>query len=202
MPETQKLFYLHFLLLSNLYYIIVTTRFRLIKNTIRHLLPKGYINPNDFLPEPSYSGKIKLRVRKVTATFGLLNCATQQISELVTKKKKVEIGNIFGSRSIVIIGKAIEILDDPKVWLETDNYILTVKEKKILLSNTEWRNDNIMDVAQKLFCKAIGRLESYQLVLNWQKRETSFFNISEEHIQLIQNGANDWLMSFSSNDRV
>ena len=31
---------------------------------------------------------------------------------------------------------------------------------------------------------------------------TPFFNISEEHIQLMQNGANQWFMSFSSNDRV
>ena len=80
--------------------------------------------------------------------------------------------------------------------------MLTIKEKKILLSDTELLSDNIMDVAQKLICKALRRLESYHSVLNWQKRGTSFFNISDKHIQLKHNGANHWLMSFSSNDRV
>ena len=40
------------------------------------------------------------------------------------------------------------------MWLETDNYIFTVK-KKILLSDIEWLNDHIMD-----------NLKSYQSVLN------------------------------------
>ena len=31
-----------------------------------------------------------------------------------------------------------------------------VKEKKILLSDTEWLNDNIMNTVQKLICKALG----------------------------------------------
>ena len=47
--------------------------------------------------------------------------------------------------------------------VETNNYILTVKEKKILLCDTEWLNDNIMDTAQKLVCKALGRLETIGL---------------------------------------
>ena len=67
---------------------------------------------------------------------------------------------------------------DPKVWFETGNYILTVKEKNIL-SNTEKLNDNLMDASQKLICKELGRLESYQSVL---KRGTPFFKISEEYI--------------------
>ena len=41
-----------------------------------------------------------------------------------------------------------------------------VKENKIILSDTEWLNDNIMDTVQKLICKAFGRLEWYQLVIN------------------------------------
>ena len=35
------------------------------------------------------------------------------------------------------------------------------KRKKIF-SDTEWLNDNIMDAGQRLICKALGRLESYQ----------------------------------------
>ena len=60
------------------------------------------------------------------------------------------------------------------MWLETDKYILTVKEKKILLSSIEWLNNNIIDAAQKLICKAPGRLELYQSVLNWQKKGTPY----------------------------
>lgn len=59
-----------------------------------------------------------------------------------------------------------------------------------------------MDPAQKLICKALGRLESYQSLSTWQKRGIPFFNTSEEHIQLKQNGANHWLMSFSSSNPV
>ena len=88
MPDTRKLFCLHFLLLLNLYYILVTIRLRLIKNTGRYLLPKLCINPNDFLLETSYSGKIKFSVRKITSTFGLTSGVDQQISEHVEKKWK------------------------------------------------------------------------------------------------------------------
>ena len=54
----------------------------------------------------------------------------------------------------------IELSNNPKVRLETYNYMLTVEEKKILLSYTEWLNDNIMGVTPKLICKALLRLES------------------------------------------
>ena len=135
----------------------------------------------------------------------------QQISEDVGKKWKsawlipssekyywFTINHIYWERNQT----AIEVSDNPRVWLETDSYILTVKEKKILLSDTEWLNNNIMDAAQKLICKALGRLESHQLVLNWQKRVTPFFNISEEHFQFMHKSPNHWLISFRSNDRI
>ena len=77
------------------------------------------------------------------------------------------------------------------------NHILTVKEKSILLSDTGRLKNNIMDAAQKLICKALRRLQSHQSVLNRQKRGTPFFNISEEHIQQMHNGAYDWLMSLN-----
>ena len=67
-------------------------------------------------------------------------------------------------------------------------HIYGKKEKKILLSDIEWLNDHIMD-----------NLKSYQSVLNWQKKVIPFFNVKN---QLKHNGANHWLMSFSSSDRV
>ena len=95
----------------------------LIKNTGRHLLPKVYINSNDFLREPSYSGKVS--VRKITSTFGLSNGVTQKISEHVGKKWKL-VWLILSSRKYLwfIIDRiywrrnqrAIEVSDDPKVF--------------------------------------------------------------------------------------
>ena len=128
MPDTQKLLYLDFLLLLNLYYIIVTIRFRLIKNTSRHLLPKVNINTNDFLPQPSYSSKIKFSVRKITSTFDLLRGVAQQISEHVGMKWKsawlilasekytwFTIDLIYWERNQT----ATEASDDPKYKLHT-----------------------------------------------------------------------------------
>ena len=59
-----------------------------------------------------------------------------------------------------------------------------------------------MDIVQRLISKALEGVESYQSVLNWQKTGILYFNISEEHIQLMHKGVNDRLMSFSSNNRV
>ena len=58
-----------------------------------------------------------------------------------------------------------------------------------------------MDAVQKMICKALGRLESYQSVLNWEEW-TPFSNIIEEHIQLMHNGAKLWLMPSISNDSL
>ena len=91
--------------------------------------------------------------------------------------------------------------DNPRVWLETNNYMLMVKERKffsVILNGSTIT----MDAGQRLICKALGRLESYQSGLNCQKRGIPFFNIGEEHIQLMHNGSNQWLTLFSSNDRV
>ena len=64
-----------------------------------------------------------------------------------------------------------DVSDDPKKWLETDSNILTVKEKKILLSDTEWFNDNTMDAAD---------------VLNRLSPVDSCFNVSLMHSHLLQ----------------
>ena len=127
--------------------------------------------------------KLKSLYEKSPQHFGLSTGVAQEISDHVGKKWKSDwlilssekyswftIDRIYWKR----IQTAIEVSDDPKVWLETENSILTVKENKILLSDTEWLNNNIMDVTQQLICKALGRLESYQSVLNWQKSETPF----------------------------
>ena len=128
--------------------------------------------------------KLKVRVRKITSTFGLSSDVAQQISEHVGKKWKSAWPILSSSEkySCFTIDRiywkryqtAIEVSNDQKVWLETDNYTFTVKEKKILLRDTEWLNDNITDPAQKLICKALGRLESHQSVLNDKRGERLF----------------------------
>ena len=78
-------YYLTYLTLN---YIIVTISFLLIKNITRQLLPKVYIKHNDIMPDLSYSGKIKVSVRKVTSTFGLSSGVAKPISEHFGKKWK------------------------------------------------------------------------------------------------------------------
>ena len=162
-------------------------RFQIIENRGKLLPPRIYINPSEFLPDADYNGKIEASVRKITSAFGSSSSVALQISDFVGRKWKsawlilspqkhswFTIDRFYwkGNR------KAMEILDDSnssKVWLKTADYLLTEKEKNILLRDTEWLNNNIMDAAQKLICKALGSLESYQSVLNWQKRGTPFF---------------------------
>ena len=59
-----------------------------------------------------------------------------------------------------------------------------------------------MDSAQKLICKSLGNLASWQSALNWQRRGTPYHNVREEHIQLMHDGINHWLLSFNSHGRV
>ena len=44
----------------------------------------------------------------------------------------------------------------PDEWLHNRMYILTQKDKEVLLSKDEWLNDQLMDTAQKLICEEIG----------------------------------------------
>ena len=83
------------------------------------------INPNDFIPAPSYSVKIKeVSVRKITAAFGLSRGAAQQICEQVGMKWKlawlIQLSRKYSWFTIdCIYGKinqtAIEAAYDPKV---------------------------------------------------------------------------------------
>ena len=60
---------------------------------------------------------------------------------------------------------------DPEVfWLRNELYNLKMEEKQLLLSETAWLNDAIMDAAQRLICKTLGKEDEYQSVLNWQKK--------------------------------
>ena len=60
-----------------------------------------------------------------------------------------------------------------------------------------------MDAAQKLICKEIGTDESFQSVLNSEKKTIDPFHpVSHEQVQLLHDGVNHWFLSFCSNRRV
>ena len=87
-------------------------------------------------------------------------------------------------------------------FMKNNGYHLKYSNKEILLSESVWLNDNSMDSAPKLICKSLGNLASWQSVLNWQRRRAPFHKVGEEHIQLMHDGINHWLLSFNSNGRV
>ena len=91
----------------------------------------------------------------------------------------------------------------PDEWLHNRMYILTQKDKEVLLSKDEWLNDQLMDAAQKFICEEIGTPFTFQTVLNSQKIDVEPYQaVYEEHIQLLHDGRNHWILSFCSNGPV
>ena len=81
-------------------------------------------------------------------------------------------------------------------------HILRQKDKEVLLSKDEWLNDQLTDAAQKLIRDKIGTPFTFQKVLNSQKKDVEPYRaVYEEHIQLLHDGRNHWILSFS-NGRV
>ena len=94
-----------------------------------------------------------------------------------------------------------EVTEEP--WLRNKMYIVKKEDQHLLLSKDARLNDCIMDAAQKLIYKEIGTDESYQSVLNSEKKTIDPFHpVSQEHVQLLHDGANHWFLSFCSNGRV
>ena len=48
--------------------------------------------------------------------------------------------------------------------------------------------DGWLDAEQQLICEALGSLETYQSVLNCQKKESTYFPVSGNHMQLLHDG--------------
>ena len=59
-----------------------------------------------------------------------------------------------------------------------------------------------MDARQQLICKAPGSVETYQSVLNCLKKKSTYFPVSDDHIQLLHDGSCHWLLAFTSSGRV
>ena len=83
-------------------------------------------------------------------------------------------------------------------WLKNELYELTEADREILESKDGWLNDNLLDAGQQLICKALGSLETYQSVLNCQKKESKHFLVYGDHIQLLYDGSCHWLLAFTS----
>ena len=177
MPDYQKLFYSYFLSLLNLYYIIVTIRFRLIKNAGRHLLLKVYTNPHVVYQNHHTVAKSKSvyekSLRHLAFQAVLLNTFQSTLKRSENRPAQFYHKKYFW---FIINWKrnqtASEVSDDPKVQLETYNCIL--RGGKIIFSHTKWLYNNLMDAAQKMICKPLRKFESNQSVLKWQKRGPLF----------------------------
>ena len=79
-------------------------------------------------------------------------------------------------------------------WLRNDLYYLKMEDERILMDDKCWLNDRIMDAAQHLVCKALGNLDTYQSVLNCQRKSGAAFQaVDNEHVQLLHDGKNHWI---------
>ena len=99
-------------------------------------------------------------------------------------------------------GAAEETVNSNEFWVQNDSYFLKIEDRNILLSPSQWLNDTIMDTAQKLICQTLGNGNNYQSVLNSQKKDCSFYPVEKEHVQLLHDGGNHWLLTFCSGERV
>ena len=71
------------------------------------------------------------------------------------------------------------------------------------MTKDAWLNDRIMDAAKNLICKALGKIDSFQSVLNSQKQSNySFRSVNNKPIQLLHDGNSHWLLYFYSSGRV
>ena len=66
--------------------------------------------------------------------------------------------------------KAVEsFAKEVAFWLQNEFYYLKNEDKNILMTKDALLNDRIIDAAQNVICKALGKIDSFQSVLNPQK---------------------------------
>ena len=174
---------------------------------------------------PRRSNKVKVSVKKLSMCFGPASSIIECISKGIGKKNwrsawllmEKRNCNWFVIERVFWKSKAKEIvhskyrlqdsnqqpaIDDDVVevfWLRNDLYFLKQEGEQILLSNNASLNDRTMDAAQKLICKEIGTMDSYQSVLNSERKtENPYQPVSQEHVQLLHH----WFLTFCSNGRV
>ena len=217
---------------SKTYHNIMGTckKFQIIKEKGRDMLPRFHVKPDDFLQTlPSYNKKIKISVQKIKKKIGECSGLSLRLPEIIgdanwrsawlilikASHSWYIIDRIYwrrrrcgGNTSAKGIGEQKEVLipaDEKKgvFWLQNDMYYLKMEDKLILMNKTCCLNDRIMDTIQRFFCKTLGNEDAYQSVLNSQKEfEEPFKAVENDHTQLLHNGNNHWLLSYSTNGQV
>ena len=202
--------------ICEMYQTLISTckRPRIITESIaKDILPRIYLcDTTDKMTGLTYNGKINLSVRNITATFGVSSGVAENISRIIGKNWKCawlilspEQMSWFTVEKVYwkTTKRGINVEEHPisKTWIKNRHYHLTEQDKNILQEDG-WLNDNLMDAAQKLICKVIGYIDSYQSVLNSQKDSTYYTVCNNEHLQLLHDGKNHWLLSCNSNGRV
>ena len=87
------------------------------------------------------------------------------------------------------------LLTHPDTWetfLVYHRSNLLENDRKILESKDGWLNDNLLDAVQQLICKAFGSLETYQSLLNCQKKVSTYFPDFGHLIQSLHDGNCHW----------
>ena len=185
------------------------------------LLPRLYIKFQDRVLDtlPRWNGMIKVSVRKVVKIFGSLSGVAVSLADMIKDKKwksawltiRPEKHSWFTVERIISKSsgkltdqtKEISRSNESQVifWVRNDLYNLHIEDEQILRSPNLWLNDRIMDAAQKRICQELGT--DYQSVLNVQKRDIAPYRpVSNEHIQLLHDGSNHWILTLCSNGRV
>ena len=101
-----------------------------------------------------------------------------------------------GINAKVIVESGSENESDGGDWIKHECYYLKQNELLILTSK-EWLNDDIM--AQILLSRKFGNV--HQSVLYCRKPE-NFQPVQREHLQLMHDGKDHWVLVFCSRDRV
>ena len=191
----------------------------LLEDKVEDILPMVHINFDEKLYNalPRRSNRIKVTVRKLSKALGKSSGIIDSISNSIAQKNWRSAWLLMEKRNrnwfviLRVFWKGITNTsaatndDDAEevFWLRNELYFLKEADRLILLSKNEWLTDNIMDAAQKLICKKLGTIDSYQSVLNSEKQtENPFQPVSQEHVQLLHDGSNHWFLTICSNGRV
>ena len=161
----------------------------------------------------SCNGKILVSRRKLTSAFGKSSGLASQLSNCIDDKKWKSFRLIltpekyswYTMTRIFWKIKSNESSNShriPAIWIKNELYELRESNKEILEGSDCWSNDNLMDAGQKLICKALGNLKTYQSVFNCQRKRQAYFPVSGDFIQLLHDGNCHWLLAFSSSGRV
>ena len=168
------------------------------------LLPNIYIDTWESLGKPC-NRKTIVSTRKLTSTFGKPSGLASQLSNCIDDKKYrsswliltpekhswYTIDWIFWKTKVCQPNQSSSQVTS--LWLKNELYEVIEADTEILESKDGWLNNNFMDARQQLICQALGSPQTYQSVLNCQKKESTCFPVSGDHIQLLHDGSCHWL---------